>query len=301
MKSLLLLTVFLILLTSLCINLQFPINVFPSDNQTNNPLSISSESQDILFKVDVSASEVKADRPLQFFFETTNKQGYNLRNVAVEVYDNPCLVLSGSTIGTFTNTTPTLKANQTKMWTLTLKAKSLEPKLQKNCPIKFKFSYEADYSLFQDIAILSEGEYTQRDSAGTLGDIPISSTSSNSPFGVGITFSEDQPLTVNTDSNNTYFMYVNYYNNGQGLFKSIDVSITPSANMNNLKCHLYSSSGNKLKIDSPSSIVFIRDKATPTTCSFTTSDVASMDVKSLSLTANYKYVLDNSITIVVKP
>jgi len=297
MKGLLISTVFLIILTSLCIDIptNFPINIGPTVNQTNNPLSVSSDSQDISFKVDVSVSDVRAGRPVQLFFETRNKQGYELRNVNVSVYDNPCLVN-----GEFFNNTPTLKANQTKMWTLSFKTDSAI-EFQKNCPIKFKFSYETVYSLFQDLAILSEGEYIQRDSSGTLGNIPISSTSSNSPLNVGITFSDKQPLIVNTIMSNPYFMYINYYNNGQGIFKSIDVSITPSANMNNLRCYLYKSEGNKLRINSPSSIIFIKGKATPTTCNFTTSNVASMDIKSLSLTANYKYVLDNSITIVVKP
>lgn len=292
MKYLLLLTL-LVLLTSLCTVPNFPLD-FSSTNSTQQAgvsINIDSGSPDILLNVEAPVSEVRSGREVQVYFDLTNKQAYNLNNVALEVYDYSETCFKQ---GSFTNNIGTIKANQSKIWVWKFQTND-NIQLETMCPIRFRTSYDAGYSYFQDIAVLPQSEYLQRESQGTLQNIPISSSYSSSPLNIQVTFSEDQPFLEKQD----YYMYINYYNTGQGIFESIDASISPPANIN-LDCSpVYDSSFKLDTVNHP--IKFLRGRATPTTCIFTTNAVSAMDIKSIGLTATYKYVLDNSISITVKP
>jgi len=297
MKKILFLTVFLILLTSLCTD--FPvieIPGLPSDNiqQTGITNVVSSENSDLSLSVDTSSSNVKSGRTIQMLFEIKNKQTYELKNVAIEIYDNPCFKNEENKYK-FSKDLGTIKADQSKMWSSKLTADKVD--FQKKCPIKFKTSYEANYSFYQDIAVLPSTEYYQKEADGTLRSIPLASSSTSSPFKIEITFGEPQPFLAGQTE--PYYMYINYYNNGQGMFEDLSTKISPSGNINLNCAPVYDSSFNLNKTSHP--ITFIRNRATPTTCSFTTKTVPTMDIKSLSLTASYKYVLDNSISITVNP
>jgi len=368
MKNILLLSIFLIILTSLCAYLpQVELPEWPSSQQVQQAgilLTLDEKSPDIFLNVETSSSEIRAGRSIQISFELRNKQSYDLRNVELEVYDHPCFK-DEDNVGLFFKYFDIIKANQSKMWSWKWKSDS-NIDLQRSCPIRFKLSYDADYYLYQDVAVLPENEYFQRESEGTLKDILIRSSSSNSPLDIRITFSEGQPLL----ENQKYYMYINYYNKGKGYFDKETYSRNPDIIMNlpntiqNLKCFVYdykkvncneikqktlcknpcswndicssimdletcqNTEGclwkrfpKNIRIDHLTgycyggiceggvqnslylnkSLTFIRNKATPSTCEFNTSSVSTMDIKSLSLTATYKYVLDNSIPIVVKP
>ena len=281
---------------------------FQNQNQSLQPgvsAIIDSGSPDIYFKANIPVTEVRAGREIQISFELDNKQSRELKDVNLTVYDHPCFIS-----GNFTNFMASIKLNQTRMWTWIWKS---DPSinLQKICPIRFKLSYESDYSHFQDIAVLPEGEYYQRESEGTLGNVPIGSTSSSSPLDIQLTFSENQPLIANQ----SYFMYINYLNTGEGYFDSSkipnpDITLSSPVNIaiNSSHCGDYRSvSANNYHLEPKDgngnliNLLFLRGKATPTTCEFITNSVPAMDIKSLSLTATYKYELDNSISITVNP
>jgi hypothetical protein len=334
MQYLILTSIFFVFLVSLCVLPDFSMET--PVQQAGAVLTVDAESPDVFLSVETSSSEIRAGRTLQVSFELRNKQTYDLRNVILEVYDHPCFV-SGDFIKNNCSASGILKANRSCMWTWKWESDS-SIDLQRNCPIRFKISYDADYSYFQDIAVLPEGEYFQRESEGTLKDIPIRSSSSDAPLDIQITFSEEQPFLENQD----YYMYINYYNKGNGLFDKTYIGLILPNNIENMKCYDYNTSNqwfcgsttdaygttpsddgwitvcdvngdgiinlydiltyepDKL-FSNRTLITFIRNKATPSTCSFTTSDVPTMDIKTLSLSATYKYVLDNSISITVKP
>jgi hypothetical protein len=296
MKYLILSTIFLTALISLCTmpNIELPVVNPTQTQQLTNVLTVDSGSPDIFIGVDISTSQTKPNREFQISFELRDKQSFDLRDAELTVYDHPCF-RDEDNPGLFSKIIGTIRANQTKMFNLKWKTDPTID-LQKNCPIRFKISYYSDYSFFQNIVVLSSSEYYQKESEGTLKNIPITFSSTSSPLGIQITFSDEQPFLENQPN---YYMYINYFNSGQGYFEDVDAEISPPSNIN-LDCSPVYDSNFKLdKVNHP--LVFIRDRATPSTCKFSTKDVATMDIKSLSLTAKYKYILDNSISITVKP
>ena len=308
MRYLLLSAIFLIVLTSLCTIPDIPLLELPSSGtpvqQAEIVLTVDEKSPDVFLNVEAYSSQIKAGGVLLVSFELRNKQRYELRNVELEVYDHPCFKESENS-GLFFKDLDNVKANQSKMWTWKWKSDE-DIDLPTACPIKFKISYEADYSYYQDIAVLPENEYFQRELEGTLGNVPIKTSSSSSPLNIQVTFSESQPFL----ENQRYYMYINYYNKGKGYFDSeetfnpdIELNVPANIVIDEEHCSDYE----RLETDKyhlvpnnpQNNLVFIRSKATPTTCEFTTTDVSTMDIKSLSLTATYKYVLDDSISVTV--
>jgi hypothetical protein len=384
MKYLLLL---LIVLISLCVQL-------PEIPAQPGAVTVDRGSPDIFINVETRSSEIKSGRNATVYFELRNKQSYDLKNVRFEVYDHPCF-----TSGDFSKDITTLKSNQSVVWSS--RWTSDKSTIDRQCPIKFSTSYEATNSIYQDIAVLSQAEYDQREEAGTLQNIPIQSSSARGPLNIYLTFSEPQPFIANQE----YTMYINYYNTGDGLLGDLNgnIFLTPPNNIN-LNCgtdYLEKACGgtaktcgslnyadctkqkvcslkdnlvgdvngdcivnqtdvdlckqyffenwppcdwnNDTRVDiadlsiininwgkycpcqgtatqcssfsvsecttqfgcSVSSslnrtLTFIKGKALRSECTFSTLSVSAMDIKSFNITANYKYVLYNSIPITVK-
>jgi len=278
-----------IVLISLCANLPIQLPTFPQPQiQQAGVFTIDVGSPDVFINIQAVPPEVKSGRYVQMIFELRNKHSYDLENVVLTVYDHPCF-----TEGNFTSDEYTIKANRSVSWTWKWKA---ETDLTKQCLIRFRTKYDGEYFFSQDIAVLPESEYQLRSTQGTLKDVPIQSFSSDSPLSVSLIFSEEQPFLENQKG---YYMYINYYNKGEGFFDTINLNITTPSNIGNLNCADYVSIGADV-LSLNKKLTFIRNKATPTTCSFDTLSATAMNIKSLSITASYKYVLDNSISITVK-
>jgi hypothetical protein len=283
MKILMLSTLLLIVSTSMCAYLsgiELPELLSPDQVQQASINTVVAENPDVFLRIETTKSEIKAGRDMQIMFEITNKQAYDLKNVVLEAYDHPCFG-EGEFIKNDCGTDGTIKANRSCVWTWKWTSKSLD--IDTNCPIKFRTSYDAEYSFYQDIAVLSEDEYFQREAEGTLKDIPVQSSYTSSPLDISIRFSEEQPFLENQKN---YYMYIDYYNNGNGLFGDTSITINAPNNIKNLNCYGFSGS-----------LTFIKGKANPTTCSFDTGGTTTIDIRSLSITAKYKYVLYNSISL----
>ncbi|NIO44606.1 MAG: hypothetical protein GTN36_03575 [Candidatus Aenigmarchaeota archaeon] len=247
-------------------------------------------SPDIFIKVETLSSVIRGGREAQIYFELRNKQLYDLKNVVLDVYDHPCFP-SGDFKKEDCGSSGTLKSNQSCFWFP--RWRSDETSIDRNCLIRLSISYEATNSVFQDIAVLPKHEYIQREIEGTLQDVPIRSSSAKGPLNVYLTFSEQQPLLGDEECT----IHINYNNMGDGLVKKSGkpfIELTVPNNMLNFNCDGYS--GNELT-DPPT---FIKGRAVPTECGFKTEDVDVMDIKSLGIDINYKYVIYNSIPITVK-
>ena len=308
MEKLLPLLIILIVLISLCSELPIQLPQLPSlPTQTNGAATIDSGSPDIFVNVETPTSEIRSGRSLQLFFEIRNKQLYNLRNVDFEVYDYPCFN-DDRNIGKFhvcptcpiNCTGGTLKSNQSCMWSWRWTADPSD--IDRTCSIKFKVSYEATNSIFQDIAVLSQAEYNQREASGTLGSIPIQFTSAKGPLSVYLTFSEPQPFIANQEG---YNMYINYNNVGDGLFvdeaSDIEVHLTPPDNMIGLDCRNYSPvpDTNIIRLSKP--LKFIKGRSVPTICDFSTPQISTLSIRSLNIEIiNYKYTLYDSFPITAR-
>ncbi|MEM7816835.1 MAG: hypothetical protein QXZ20_02890 [Candidatus Aenigmatarchaeota archaeon] len=331
MKELMLLTIFLIILFSLCTIPEIPFLSSNASVQKAGLLIIDQESPDMFVSMEAIPSEVKAERNVNIYFELRNKNNYDLKNVSLLIYD-PC-IFTGETSKSIGD----IKANRTYSFSLKLTAGKTD--LDKNCNIKFKIEYNAENSLFQDIAVLTKSEYEQRELAGTLSNIPIQSFYPDSPLRITLSFSDDQPFMENEN----YYLYLDYYNKGGGFIevKKGDIKITAPSNVKDFSCKDYKKLtkaefcsdsfgkvigepgwdpscdanndnvtdikdivilaqqlSNILKIDR--NLNFINNRASTSTCSFTAIATQPTDIKSFAITTSYKYILDGSILIKVK-
>jgi hypothetical protein len=305
-----------VVLVSLCTGLpEIPfINSGNTSIQQAGLLIIDAESPDAFVRVDYQP-EVITGRPENILFDIENKNNFNLENVDLTIYD-PC-VFTGDT----TKNIGEIKANRSATFSLKLTAGNTD--LDKDCNVKFKLSYNTSYSLFQDIAVLSQSEYEQREAAGTLNDIPIQSSSPSSPFKISLTLLGEQPF-INGEK---YYMSINYANIGSGFIevKKYDIGIATPTNIKDFTCsddYISTSSASASASSGGFSggasgrpigvvgqlpnfilnkdLIFISNRAPTSTCTFTASTSQPMDIKSLTITASYKYVLYNSILIKVK-
>jgi hypothetical protein len=284
MKKLIFLTLLLVLSTSLCVNLPFDLPFGSQDDNTQTGFSTSLSSQDMSLNVGYSLSEVKVGRDLIFYLNINNNKDYDLANVAIQVYDNPCFTEVST--NPFAKNIGTLKKGSTITWTAKMQANS-GITMEKDCPIRFKVSYEGQYFRSDDIAVLPESEYMLKESQGTLSSVPVTSTASSSPLNIQTRFSESQPFL----EGQPYYMFVSYNNYGQGDFENVNIKFEPPSNIA-LNCGLTNNGIADLK--------FIKGQAPTTTCSLTTNKVPSIDIETFKISATYKYVLDDSITVTVK-
>jgi hypothetical protein len=275
-----------IVLVSLCAGLpEIPfINPGNATVQKAGMVIIDEESPDVFITAEAIPTEVKAGRNVNIYFELRNKNNFDLKNVSLLVYDS--CIFTGET----EKNIDALKANRSVQWSLKLTAGSTD--LDKNCNVKFRVKYDAEYSMFQDIAVLTQSEYEQREVSGTLNNIPIQSSFPETPLRISLSFSDTQPFI----NNENYYMNLDYYNKGNGFIEveKENITIKTSSNIKDFSCNDY----NDLALNR--SLKFIENRAAGSTCSFTTVAAQPLDIKSLTITARYKYMLDNSILIKVK-
>lgn len=284
-----------VVLTSLCVNL--PINLpflnVPSPTGTSG-LEFSNE--DIYMNVNTLPSEVSGGGNVTLIFQIINKANYDLEDVGLLLYD-PC-VFSGES-GELRNHVATLKPNRTMSWSWNLKSDVIT--LTRDCEMKFRLYYSGKFSLFQDMVVLTQAEYNSRLLQGTLNSIPISSSSSNSPLKISLTFTEAQPLLTGTEND----MQINYVYTGSGFMEVEKLEIKVPDNLEpvnpSTNCKDYSYTGNTLTLNKPfDRLRFINKRASPSVCTFKTKASQPLDIKSLTLTADYTYIFDDSITVRVK-
>jgi hypothetical protein len=96
-------------------------------------------------------------------------------------------------------------------------------------------------------------------------------------------------------------MQINYAYTGSGFINVTDITINVPENLqaSSSSCKDYTYNSGTLTLHKL--LKFINKKASPSICTFTTKASEPIDIKSLVLTADYKYTIDSSITIRVKP
>ncbi|OGI12192.1 hypothetical protein A3K64_02565 [Candidatus Micrarchaeota archaeon RBG_16_36_9] len=294
MKKLIYLLIFAVVLTSLCSEL--PIQLpFPLPDLNTNAQGISnidSGSPDIFLNVESLSPEVKSERSIQFFFSIRNKQTYDLSDVKFEIYDRPCFDKSNSEEN-FIRDCGILKPNASCTWSSRWTADKTES--DKTCSIRFLLNYSARNLIYQDIVVLPESEYNQREASGTLNSIPIQLTSAKGPLQVYLSFSEPQPFIADKTG---YSMHVNYNNVGDGFFDNLEDKIIVSVPDNmDLSCEDYTGS-QTLTLNKD--LKFIKGRAVSSVCNFNTPQLSTMSIRSLNMEINYKYTLYDSFTITVR-
>jgi len=284
MKQLTFSLIFIILI-SLC---TIP-SIFPGEDIFQSGISIIDiGSPDIFLKVEAVPQTVKSGKTALLVFEIRNKNNFDLTGVEVTAYDQ--CIFSGKN----SHVIDILRANSTLTWSWTWTSSQTE--VDKDCTIRFRTTYNALNSIFQDIVVLYESEYQQRELEGTMYNIPIQSSFPISPLQIGLRFSEPQPLIDNWE----YYMYLDYLDVGSGFVdvKSITLNFPKNIKADTISCSGYKRDGSKLTLDRE--IKFINKKGTPTTCTFTTSASQPLSIETMQMRTEYEYKIDSSINIKVK-
>lgn len=285
MKYFLLLMV--IVLISLCTDI--PNIPFLNNNpiQTGTP-GIGISNEDIYVNVNALPSEITGGGNVVLYFQITNKANYDLEGASLNLYDTCVFEGSGSeSIGS-------LRSNQTITKSVTLTSNPII--LTRDCEIKFALIYNGKFTFYQDVVVLTLSEYNTRLLQGTLHNIPIRSSSSSSPLQISLAFSEEQPLLENTDVN----AQISYAYTGSGFIDvgggDVIIKLPENLEVSGAGCRGDYDSG--LSLSNP--LKFINKKASPTTCTFSAKASQLMDIKLLTITADYTYTIDGSIPVRVK-
>lgn len=278
-----------IVLISLCTDItNFPNIPFLNESTQLGTSGIEVSNQDIYINVNALPSEVSGGSNVTLIFQITNNANYDLEDVSLNLYDTCVFNEVGvESIGK-------LKSNRTttKSWTL----KSQEITLSRDCKIKFAVSYKGKFTFYQDVVVLTQSEYNIRLSQGTLHNIPIKSSFSSSPLQISLIFSEEQPLLENTNVD----AQINYAYTGNGFIDvgagDVIINLPSNLEVSGAGCRGDYDSG--LSLISP--LKFINKKASPSTCTFKAKTSQLIDIKLLTITADYKYTIDSSVPVRVK-
>ncbi len=244
---------------------------------------------DMSMSVAAVPAEVREEKNMSVNFDITNTQQSDLYNININVYET-CGFRSDQ--DGFTYHKDNLTSNRTLRWNPRWTAPAVQ--FDTDCEIKFRTSWEGNASLSQSVTVLSDAEYTAREAAGTLGDITAGMSASNSPVSITITFGSEQPWA----DNETVSMFIDYTDTGGGFIDNLasgSVKLTMPDNIKDSDCNHYTG------IDLNRNLSFINKAAPRSTCTFSTKAGNSpVSTGTISLTANYKYELDNSFTIKIK-
>lgn len=184
-----------------------------------------------------------------------------------------------------------IRANRTKTYEIKYTLKETQVN---SCKVRFKTTYTSNMTMSQNIVVLDEFEWMERENRGTRKDIPVYTYSSTNPLRMEISFSHDQPLIEEAEVR----MYIDYYDDGTGIISELgpgDVKIEVPGNLEFITCDDYKMEDNMLVLDKEKK--FFNKKAVRSTCEFNTLAEQVIDTRTMFIEALYGYSLDNEFTV----
>ena len=201
------------------------------------------------------------------------------------VYDRCGGLFTAMAPDSFTETS--IRANRTKRFEMRY---VLADTQVETCKVRFKTSYTSNMTMSQNIVVLEEFEWLEREDRGTRKDIPVHSYRSTNPLRMEFSFSQDQPLIEESEVK----MYIDYYDDGTGIINELepgDVMIKLPGNLEFITCDDYNIDGGMLVLNKEKK--FISKKAVRSTCEFITQAEQVIDTRAMLVEALYTYNLDN--------
>lgn len=259
---------------------------FPESQQATLGFVERIDNPDVYLSSKSTPTEVKGGRNVTLTFNITSKQGFDIENVSLNAYDQ--CILTGENEWSKDK----LRVNRTELWNW--KWSSPKVDFEKDCEIKLRTEYNSQYNLTQDIIVLTESEYYTREQTGNLSDLQPSSSSGLSPLKISLTFSDSQPFL----DKEKITMFIDYENKGDGFIEIDSIAITVPNNLQGT-CNDYKKHDGTFILNR--NLTFFDNKASRSTCIFTTNATQIIDRQILSISAHYKYMFDNSMIIKVKP
>jgi len=289
---------YLLLMAIVLISLCTDIPNFPDIPFFNNPIQpgtsgIEISNGDIYVNVNALPSEISGGGDVVLYFQITNKANYDLEDVSLILYDT--CVFEGDQPEPIGD----LRSNRTITRSSTLTSQPVT--LSRDCNIKFALSYKGKFTFYQDVVVLTQSEYNIRLLDGTLHNIPIKTSSSSSPLQISLTFSEEQPLLENTNVN----AQINYAYTGNGFIDvgagGVKINLPSPSNLEVLEVSgKYCTGDYNSSLSLVNKLKFINKRASPTTCTFEAKASQIIDIKLLTITADYTYTIDGSVPVRVK-
>ena len=249
-------------------------------------------TNDLYYKVDVYPSEVYEGDTVKIRFGISSEK--DLENVKVEIVD-PCLFsVNGNTKnnGNIVKDLQNLYKGMKKTATFELTPGNVE--LETTCKIKFRITYDSYIKVVQDVVVLSDTEYKQREESGTLGEIEISSSKEPSSVEAELSFSEPQPFKENRNIQ----IYIKYFNVGNGRIDKIEkdsITIFFPENLEVSQCNGYQGLGNQWKLSKE--LIFYEGETEKNSCTVKTKANIPIDSGKLVIEGKYKYVIEDTISI----
>jgi len=253
------------------------------------------DNPDIYIKADTEPDEVTSGRRMNIVFQLVNKGETPLKDVTLHAYDQ-CLFV-GENIKTFEEIKP--EAQKTWSWKWDLP----EIDFDRDCNIKFDVKYETDFTNTYGVTVLDELEYYAQEEMETLNEFTIIKTEQQTPLKIDIDFSKDHPFVAEED----LLMYITYRNTGSGYIDKIDgypdyefgkveidlpdnIEATCSGFTKNDEGNLFLSRDLRL----------FGDEEAKTTCELKTTAPGPINTGTITITATYKYKLDDFIIVKLK-
>ena len=206
------------------------LNIIPSDTAIQSSVSITDlGSPDVFLKIQSIPEQVRSGRDLLLSFEVRNKNDVEIDDLTIDGFDN-CFLKSdsGSEEPSFD-----LKPNATKTFMWTWKAKEVD--MDRECTIRFMNTYTAKNVFYQDIIVLSESEYIQRELDGTTGQINIQSSQQKTSVQMSLSFSDSQPFMDDAE----YYMYLDIIDTGVGMaeIKELKLIFPDNVKKDSISCN----------------------------------------------------------------
>ena len=246
-----------------------------------------SDNQDLFVEVQAS-EEVRQGRNITTVFTVSNKRETPVDSVSFRVYDMCGFV--GDSQKEFS-----LRSMETVTWNWKWLAPFID--FTTDCNVKFRVEYFGKNTMTHDVVVLDATEFYNREQQGTLNEIDIDSQQTAAPVSLGVTFSQSQPLLDGEKG----FVFINYQNSGSGIATELSpgsVIISAPASLDGFNCAAYNLQDGKHVLRQP--LRFLNDNAPQSTCEYTAKSSQPVDSASLTITATYKYTLDDSFIVKIK-
>ncbi len=261
-------------------------------------LTVDKSTEDILVHAELSQPQLKSGMSTNIKFTAENKQQFELKNFALNVFDlcDFTCTVSGSSTEAPQFSADTIRPNRTKDFQMNCKAPVVES--ERTCEIKFRSSYEGSLGQTHDIFVVTESEFA----TGRTKVSPLS-TETKSPLKISVSWSDTQPFVENDDA----ILYLDYSYTGEGIIEKLrpgDVSFVFPKNLEleEGRCiDFVKSEIGENNYTLAKDLLFIAGKAKRSTCVFKTKASQPIDSGKLSLKAKFKYTLDGSLPVTVVP
>ncbi|MFB6088556.1 MAG: hypothetical protein ABEK36_02130 [Candidatus Aenigmatarchaeota archaeon] len=239
--------------------------------------------------------EVYSGESSRLYFNVENAGNTTLNNINLQIID-PCVFSPGNQNKFVGRLEPTGFED----WNWRVRAN--EVKMEKNCQVMYRTTYESEAAALYDIAVISEEEYLRLKKKGTMEqDITINYYKTNSPLDIQMKISRNQPLM----SGNEFYLDLQVVNKGMGetprlMLPAGSLSVDYPNFLTFMGCNDFNPSGTGISLNKD--LKFFNGKTKKMSCKFRVNrNVGIKEIGQFKVNLRYKYKINKVINVKVKP